>query len=112
VWEAACYACVAGYVGKYDPVADPLFATQNAWEQTGKVEEVVTKVLTEAEMKRVRALAKPPGILAEVDRETQKARDMKVHSMPTMIVMHKSKSYLSPAVSYPFRRFIDQLLTQ
>src|ERR1051325_2681714 len=35
--EAACYACAAGRVGKYEEVCDSLFRDQAAWSKTGKV---------------------------------------------------------------------------
>ena len=112
--EAACLACAAGRVGKYELVADTLFAHQASWSKDGKVEEVVSRVLPAADAKKVLALAKTPEILAEVERDAQKARDAKLQQTPTMILTHKSKTYpVSGVVTYPIlRRFIDQLLTQ
>ena len=112
--EAACLACAAGHIGKYDLVADALFANQPSWSKDGKVQETVTRLLTPADAKKVLALAKSPEIAAEVERDAQKGRDAKLRQTPTLIVMHKSKSYpVSGVVSFPIlRRFIDQLLTQ
>jgi protein-disulfide isomerase len=112
--DAACLACAAGRVGKYELVADTLFAHQASWSKDGKVEEVVSRVLPAADAKKVLALAKTPEILAEVERDAQKARDAKLQQTPTMILTHKSKTYpVSGVVTYPIlRRFIDQLLTQ
>jgi protein-disulfide isomerase len=112
--EAACLACAAGRVGKYELIADTLFSSQGSWSKDGKVEDAVSRVLTPADAKKVLALSKTPEILAEVERDAQKGRDAKLQQTPTMIVMHKSKTYpVAGVVSYPIlRRFIDQLLTQ
>jgi protein-disulfide isomerase len=112
--EAACLACAAGRIGKYDQVADALFANQESWAKDGKVEASLAKVLSSAEAKRVRELAKSPEIAAEVERDTQKGREAKLQQTPTLVVTHRSKSYpVAGAVSYAIlRRFLDQLLTQ
>lgn len=112
--EAACLACAAGRVGKYELIADTLFSSQGSWSKDGKVEDAVSRVLTPADAKKVLALSKTPEIVAEVERDAQKGRDAKLQQTPTMIVMHKSKTYpVAGVVSYPIlRRFIDQLLTQ
>lgn len=112
--EAACLACAAGRVGKYELIADTLFSSQGSWSKDGKVEDAVSRVLTPADAKKVLALSKTPEIVAEVEHDAQKGRDAKLQQTPTMIVMHKSKTYpVAGVVSYPIlRRFIDQLLTQ
>ena len=112
--EAACYACAAERVGKYEQTADALFAAQEVWSKNGKVAETVMSVLSPAEVKQVRALAKSPEITAEVDRDVQAGQANRIQQTPTMIVTHKGKTYpVSGVVSYPIlRRFIDQLLTQ
>jgi protein-disulfide isomerase len=112
--QAALLACAAAHIGKYEPVADALFANQDAWSKDGKVEEVVSKVMSPAEARKIHELAKSAAIAAEVDSDMQKGRDAHLQQTPTLIVMHKSKSYpVSGAVSYPIlRRFLDQLLAQ
>lgn len=112
--EAAGYACAAARVGKYDQVADALFATQEVWSKDGKLEEALKRALTPAEIAKVRTMAKAPDIAAEVERDTQKGKDARLTQTPTMIVTHKSKTYpVSGVVSYPImRRFLDQLLSQ
>jgi hypothetical protein len=64
--EAACYACAAHRVGKWEQVCDVLFRKQESWAASGKVDETVCSVLMPDEAKRVRALAKDPSIIAEV----------------------------------------------
>jgi protein-disulfide isomerase len=112
--QAACLACAAAHIGKYEQVADALFANQDSWSKDGKVEAAVDKVLSPGEAKKVHELAKSAEIAAEVESDMQKGREAHLQQTPTLIVMYKSKSYpVSGAVSYPIlRRFLDQLLSQ
>jgi protein-disulfide isomerase len=110
--EAACYACAASRVGKYDQVCDVLFRQQEAWAATGKVDETVCSILTPADAKKVRALAKDPAIVAEVKQDIQAGQSARINQTPTMILTYRSKQYPIPGGNYDFlRRFIDQLLS-
>jgi len=62
----------------------------------------------------VRALAKDPAIIAEVQQDIQAGRNANVSSTPTLILTHRSKQYRVPGgAGYEIlRRFIDQLLSQ
>jgi protein-disulfide isomerase len=91
--EAAEIAVAAGRVGKYQEVADALFRTQSAWGQTGKVWESVASALTPAEQKKVQALVKDPGVVAEVQREYDSGVSAGVNSTPTVFVSQGSKRY-------------------
>jgi protein-disulfide isomerase len=110
--EAACYACAASRVGKYEQVCDVLFRRQQAWAADGKVDETVCSILTPAEAKRVRALAKDPAIAAEVNQDIQSGHSVQVNQTPTVILTYKTKQYRIPGgANYDLlRRFIDQLL--
>src|SRR5262245_17460592 len=77
--EAAMLACAAGRIGKYDLVADGLFANQPSWSKDGKVQETVTRLLSPADAKKVLALAKSPEVAADVERDTQNGRDAKLN---------------------------------
>jgi protein-disulfide isomerase len=112
--EAACYACAASRVGKYEQAGDVLFRTQDSWAATGKVDQTVCSILTPVEAQKVRALAKDPAIIAEVQQDIQAGRNANVSSTPTLILTHRSKQYRVPGgASYEIlRRFIDQLLSQ
>jgi protein-disulfide isomerase len=111
--QAACYACAANRVGKYDQVGDALFREQQSWSATGKVEETVASVLTREEAKKVRILARDPAIVAEVREDIQAGLTAHVDGTPTVILTCRQKQYRIPATtSYPvLRRFIDQLLS-
>ena len=110
--EAACYACAAHRVGKYEQVCDVLFRQQQTWSATGKVSDVACSVLTPDEAKKVRVLAKDPTVVAEVQQDLQSGRNAKVDSTPTLILTHRHKQYRLPsAASYSIlRQFLDQLL--
>jgi len=110
--EAACYANAAERVGKYEQVSDVLFREQEKWAATGNVDQTVCSVLTPEEARKVRALAKDPSIIAEVEADVQAGHAIHVNSTPTVILTHKLKQYPVPSgVSYDtLRRFIDQLL--
>jgi protein-disulfide isomerase len=110
--EAACYACAASRVGKYEQVCDVLFRQQEAWAASGKVDETVCSILTPAEAKKVRALAKDPAVIAEVKQDIQAGQSASINQTPTMILTYRSKQYRIPGGNYDIlRRFIDQLLS-
>jgi len=111
--EAACYACAANRVGKYEQVGDVLFRNQESWAASGNVDETVSSVLTTDEAKKVRTLARDPAITAEVREDIQAGLTAHVDGTPTLILTYRQKQYRLPATaSYPvLRRFIDQLLS-
>jgi protein-disulfide isomerase len=112
--EAACYALAANRVGKYEQAGEILFRQQGVWSANGKVDETVCSILSPADAKKVRALAKDPAIAAELQQDIHTAQDNKVDTTPTIIMTHRLKQYRIPgAASYDLvRRFIDQLLAQ
>jgi protein-disulfide isomerase len=55
---ATKYANAAGQIGKYDLVANQLFQTQPEWSQSGNVDGTVAKILSPADMQKVRDLVK------------------------------------------------------
>ena len=91
--QAAAYVCAAERIGKYDPVADALFAKQAAWSVDGKVDEAACSVLTPAEAAKVRALVKDPAVAAEVRADTELAGKANIRQTPTMIVTHRLRQY-------------------
>jgi protein-disulfide isomerase len=112
--QAALYASAAARVGKYEQVADALFAKQESWSKDGKVEAAIAPVLSAAELKKVRELWTTPEIAGEVDRDIQMGKDAKVNQTPTMIISRGGKTYpVAGVVSYSIvSRFLDQLLGQ
>jgi protein-disulfide isomerase len=111
---AAAWATAAAKMGKYAPVADALFAHQDAWAKDGRVEAALTAVLSPEEAQKAANLAKTPEIATEVEHDIQKGRAANVRQTPTMIITHKGKTYpVAGSVSFPIlRRFLDDLLTR
>jgi protein-disulfide isomerase len=109
--QAACLACAADRVGKYEQVCEVLFKKQEEWEKTGKVEETVCSVLTPAEAAKVRALAKDPGVMAEVQKDIALGQQHAVNGTPTMLITRGGKTYtISTPVSYSMlSRVLDNL---
>ncbi len=107
---AACYACAADRIGKYEQVCDVLFKQQDDWSRTGKVDETACSVLTAAEAAQVRALAKSASVAAEVQKDVDQGMSKKISGTPTMLISHNGKTYPIGDVSYSMlSRFLDSL---
>jgi len=112
--EAACYACAAGRIGKYEAACSVLYRQQNVWSVDGKVGDTVCSVLSASEAKQVRAMATDPKIAASVDHDVQLGTTAGVQQTPTMVITYKDQRYpVTGAVNYDIlRRFLDQLLSK
>jgi protein-disulfide isomerase len=110
--QAACLACAADKIGQYRKVSDALFRDQPIWSANGRLDDTLAKVLTPAEMTKLKALAKDPKVIAEVDSEVAMGMKVPVGQTPTMIITANGKSQpIAGAISYPiFKRYIDMLL--
>jgi len=110
--EAAAYADAAVRVGKYQAVCDALFASQPSWSNTGKVEDAACSVLTPAEAKKVRLLAKDPAVAGEIQRDVQLGRSAGIDRTPTLLITRGQKRYpVSGSLRYSLlRRVLDDLL--
>jgi protein-disulfide isomerase len=108
---AAYYATAADRVGKYGEVCDVLFRKQSEWEKDGKVEETVCSVLSPAEAAKVRALAKDPTIVAQVQKEIDLGTKVPVPGTPTLIVTHNGRHYpVNTLADYSyFAKLLDSL---
>jgi protein-disulfide isomerase len=109
---AASYACAAARLGKYEEIGNLLFRTQAGWTVTGKVDETVASVLTPAEAKTVRTLAKEPAIAAEIQSDIDLGHRVNVGQTPTLIFKSRRGEYPMPgAVNYDLlRSLIDRTL--
>src|SRR5580692_9484657 len=98
------YANAAGQVGKFDTVALQLFETQPEWAQSGNVDAAVAKVLTPAEMAKVRTLVKTDSHLDDsVERDVAMATSTDhLTATPTIVIVFKGKrETITGAPSYP-----------
>jgi protein-disulfide isomerase len=107
--QAAAYATAAARIGKYNVVADALFAHQETWAVNGQVWECVAAVLSPADQKAVQALSKEPGVVTEVERELQEGLSTGVSSTPTLVIIRGGKRFPVPATTdYSLlRSFLD-----
>jgi protein-disulfide isomerase len=112
--EAANDATAAAQVGKYQQVADALFANQVSWNTSGKVWDTVAGVLTAAEQKKVKELAMAPATLAQVQQDMDLGMTQKVNQTPTVVVSRGMKRYPygGPSMdNYPIlKSLIEELL--
>lgn len=84
--EAHAYANAAARIGKYQQVADVLWATQARWGASGKIWETIAPVLSAEEQKKVKALAVDPTVTAEVQSELDSGVNAGVNGTPTLII--------------------------
>jgi protein-disulfide isomerase len=74
-----------------------MFRTQNSWALTGKWWEAMANVLTAEEQKKVQALAKDPGVLAEVKNDLEQGERDGINSTPTVVMTsHGQRTPLPP----------------
>jgi protein-disulfide isomerase len=101
---AARYANASGEVGKYDVVANQLFLAQPEWAQNGNVDGAVAKVLTPAELEKVRGMVKDDAHLddASVKDEAMAMNVDHIQATPTVVIVYKGKrETISGGVSFP-----------
>jgi protein-disulfide isomerase len=110
--EAFGYSVAAARIGKYQPVADALYAQQATWAVNGNVWGVVAAVLSPADQKKVQELSKDPGVQAEIDAEFREGVDSGINQTPTLILTANGKRFpLPPAPDYRLlKSMIDGLL--
>jgi len=100
--EAFGYAIAAARIGKYQQVADALYLQQSTWFAKGDPWAAVASALpSPADQKKVQALAKDPGVLAEIEAEYQEAISAGLNETPTLVVTAGGRHYnLPPAPDY------------
>jgi protein-disulfide isomerase len=106
------YACAAARVGRYQKVADALFAEQAAILSNGNVEAVANNVLTPAEAAQVKYLLNSPEVEKEIDTDVAEGQAVPVTSTPTFLVTANGKSQAIPGLqNYTlFRQYVDAIL--
>jgi protein-disulfide isomerase len=111
--EAFAFAIAAARIGKYQPVADALYAKQENWYTNGNIWSVVAGALpSAADQKKVQELSKDPGVLAEIDAESHEGASDGINQTPTLVVTVGGRTYpLPPAPDYRLlKSMIDGLL--
>jgi protein-disulfide isomerase len=100
--EAFEFANAAARIGKYQQVADALYAQQSSWAMSGNVWGAIVSALpSAADQTKVKALSKDPSVESEIDAEYQEAVAAGLNQTPTIILTARGKSYpLPPAADY------------
>src|SRR5579871_6678025 len=112
---AARYANAAGQIGRYDPVVDQIFRTQDLWKQDGSIDVQVAQVLKPSEMAKVREIVERDAALdGTVAADVAEARSANLNATPTLVITAGSKRQVIPGVpALPLlQSYLDQLLAQ
>jgi protein-disulfide isomerase len=110
---AAQYSRAAAQIGKLESVNDALFQNQEKWEATGDVDGTVAKVLSPAEMTKVRALVKSGSVDASIAKDQALGNTTyRVNQTPTTIFHANGQTFpYAGVMSWDIlKQFLDQLL--
>lgn len=113
--QATRYANAAGQLGKYDVVATQIFKTQNEWEQNGNIDVEVAKVVSPAEMQKIRELVKSDSHLDDtVTSDVALGNQDKLNQTPTLVfVSHGKRTKIDGALPLPvLKSYLDQLIAK
>lgn len=112
--DAARYAEAAAQLGreKLLKVYDILFMDQAQWSQDGKLEASIAKVLSRADIQKLKMIMRDPGINASIDREIRLGEQRQIRSTPTFFVTAKGKEQrVEGRITYvALKQFIDSTL--
>jgi protein-disulfide isomerase len=89
---ATRYANAAGAIGKYDVVAKQIFESQPEWDQNGNIDAEVAKVLSPADMEKVRNMVKTDSTLDDtVTKDQAMGVQDRLNQTPTIVIVYKGK---------------------
>ena len=112
---AVKYANAAGQIGKYDVVANQLFVTQPQWEENGNIDAVVSKVLSPADLEKVKAIVKTDTHLDDsVTKDVAQGNQDGLRETPTTVIVARGKrEVIGGIVTYPvLKAYLNQKLGQ
>ena len=111
---AARYASAAARLGKYEQVERVLFENQDSWTASGDIDGTVAKVLTPAQMVKVRALVKDGALDEAIEKDIALGHFYNVSQTPTSVFRANGQTYpYGGVMSYDIlRQFLNQLLNQ
>ncbi len=110
---AAQYSRAAAQIGKLEAVEDVLFQNQEKWEASGDVDGTVAKVLSPAEMTKVRALVKSGAVDALITKDQAIGNNTyRVNQTPTTVFHANGQTFpYAGVMSWDIlKQFLDQLL--
>jgi protein-disulfide isomerase len=90
--QATRYANAAGEIGKYELVAQQIFQTQPEWSQSGNVDAQVAKVLSPADMAKVREIVKTDTKMQDgISKDVAQGNVDRLTQTPTMMIVAGGK---------------------
>jgi protein-disulfide isomerase len=110
---AAQYSRAAAQIGKFEAVEEVLFQNQDKWEASGDVDGTVAKVLSPAEMTKVRALVKSGAVDAGITKDQAIGNNTyRVNQTPTTVFHANGQTFpYAGVMSWDIlKQFLDQLL--
>ena len=111
---ATRYAVAAKSLGRepWIKVVEYLYTCQAEWSYDGKIDRVLSRILTAEEMETLRRKLSDPAIEQEIDRDVALGQDRKVQSTPTVFVTVGGKEQrFVGGLSFPIMKdFIDRSL--
>jgi protein-disulfide isomerase len=110
---AAQYSRAAAQIGKLEAVQEVLFENQEKWEASGDVDGTVAKVLSPAEMTKVRALVKSGTVDASIAKDQALGNNTyRVNQTPTTVFHANGQTFpYAGVMSWDIlKQFLDQLL--
>jgi protein-disulfide isomerase len=112
--EAASYACASARINKYEEVCSALFSQQSSWSVSGNVDAAVASVLSPPELNKVRALAKDPKIMAEIDQDVALGQKARITQTPTMEITYNGHTTpVAGSISYSIlSRYLNDLMSK
>ena len=109
---ATRYALAAKSLGheQWMKVIEYLYSCQAEWSYDGKIEPVLSRILTPEEMQAVKGKMGDPAIEQAIDREVALGNERKVQSTPTVFVTIDGKEQrLVGGLAFPiFKDYIDR----
>lgn len=114
---ATRYANAAGEIGKFDLVAQQLFQTQPEWAQNGNIDGEIAKVLSPADMEKLRGLVKNDTHLDDsvVRDEALATNQDHLQETPTIVIVAKGKREVIGGGGMPYtilKQYLNQKLAQ
>ena len=114
---ATRYANAAGEIGKFDLVTNQLFVSQPEWGQNGNVDAAVAKVLSPADMEKVRNLVKNDAHLDDTAVRDEAMANTQDHltETPTIVIVAKGKRESFGGGQMPYsilKQYLNQKLAQ
>lgn len=110
------FANAAGEIGKYDVVANQLFVTQPQWAADGNVEAAVAKVLSPADLEKVKTLMKTDAHIDDsVTSDVALANNTDhLNQTPTIVIIAKGKrDVIGGGMPYSIlKQYLNQKIAQ